>query len=261
MRRLPLPRTLLDVHVWAFFAFLYVPVLVLIALSFNKSGLPTAWTGATTDWYVRLFTNAEIGRALANTLIVAVATTLIATAIGVGVGLALMGVRAPAWLDALVFAPMIIPDIVLAIALASFYYLVGLSLGLHSIVLSHVVFDIAFVAAVVRTRLAGFDQSIIEASIDLGADHWTTFWRVTLPVIFPGVMAAALLAFTLSIDEFIIAYFTAGAGAASTTLPMKIYSMVRFGVTPDINALATILLITSFIIVLASRKLEQRQGS
>jgi spermidine/putrescine transport system permease protein len=261
MPKLPLPRSLLELHTWAFFAFLYLPVLVLIALSFNKSGLPTAWTGATTDWYVKLFTNAEIGRALLNTLIVAVATTLIATALGVGIGLALMRVRAPAWLDALVFAPMIIPDIVLAIALASFYYLVGLSLGLHSIILSHVVFGVAFVAAVVRTRLAGFDYSIIEASIDLGADAWTTFRRVTLPVIFPGVLAAALLAFTLSIDEFIIAYFTAGAGTSSTTLPMRIYSMVRFGVTPDINALATLLMVTSFVIVLASRRLDQRRPS
>ena len=261
MGKLAPPRSLLQLHVGLFFAFLYVPVLVLIALSFNKSGLPTAWTGATADWYVKLFTNAEIGRALANTLIVAVATTLISTAIGVALGLSLMGIRAPAWLDALVFAPMIIPDIVLAIALASFYYVVGLSLGLHSIILSHVVFDIAFVAAVVRTRLAGFDHSIIEASIDLGANSWTTFWRVVFPVIFPGVLAAALLAFTLSIDEFIIAYFTAGAGAASTTLPMKIYSMVRFGVTPDINALATILMVTSFVIVLASRRLDQGQPS
>ncbi len=257
MRRLPL----LSLHTWAFFAFLYLPVLVLIALSFNKSGLPTAWTGATTAWYFKLFTNADIGHALANTLIVAVATTLVSTAIGVAIGLALMGVSAPAWLDALVFAPMIIPDIVLAIALASFYYLIGLSLGLHSIILSHVVFDIAFVTAVVRTRLAGFDHSIIEASIDLGASYWTTFWRVMFPVIFPGVLAAALLAFTLSIDEFIIAYFTAGAGASSTTLPMKIYSMVRFGVTPDINALATILMITSFVLVLASRRLEQGRPS
>jgi spermidine/putrescine transport system permease protein len=257
MRKPPL----LQLHTLAFFAFLYVPVLVLIALSFNKSGLPTAWTGATTDWYVKLFTNAEIGRALANTLIVAVATTVISTALGVGVGLSLMGVKAPAWLDGLVFAPMIIPDIVLAIALASFYYLVGLSLGLHSIVLSHVVFDVAFVAAVVRTRLAGFDQSLIEASIDLGASAWTTFRRITLPVIFPGVLAAALLAFTLSIDEFIIAYFTAGPGTSSTTLPMKIYSMVRFGVTPDINALATILMVTSFVIVLASQRLDRGRPS
>jgi spermidine/putrescine transport system permease protein len=255
MRRLP---SWLDLHLGALFVFLYVPILVLIALSFNKSGLPTAWTGATLHWYGSLLTNAEIGQALFNTLIVAIATTLISTALGTGIGLALMGVKAPAWLEALLFVPMIIPDIVLAIALASFYSLMKLTLGLHSIVLSHVVFDIAFVAAVVRTRLAHFDRSIIEASIDLGASEWTTFRRVTFPVIFPGVLAAALLAFTLSIDEFIIAYFTAGAGASSITLPMKIFSMVRFGVTPDINAMATILIVVSFVIVLASQRLERR---
>lgn len=247
-----------DLHLAALYIFLYVPILFLIALSFNKSGLPTAWTGFTVNWYGRLFSNAEIGRALLNTLIVAIVTTALATVIGTAVGLALMGVRAPAWLDALLFAPMIIPDIVLAIALASFYHLIGLSLGLHSIILSHVVFDIAFVAAVVRTRLAHFDHSIIEASFDLGASEWTTFRRVTLPVILPGVIAAALLAFTLSIDEFIIAYFTSGAGTSSTTLPMKIYAMVRFGVTPDINAMATILILVSFVIVLASQRFERK---
>ncbi|MEZ5924872.1 MAG: ABC transporter permease [Hyphomicrobiaceae bacterium] len=247
-----------DWHLGAVLVFLYVPILFLIALSFNRSGLPTAWTGFTLDWYGSLLGNWEIGRALINTMIVAVATTAISTVIGTMVGLALMGVRPPAWLEALLFAPMIIPDIVLAIALASFYHLVGMTLGLHSIVLSHVVFDIAFVAAVVRTRLAHFDRSIIEASIDLGASEWTTFRRVTLPVILPGVVAAALLAFTLSIDEFIIAYFTAGAGASTTTLPMRIFSMVRFGVTPDINAMATILVIVSFVIVLASQRLERR---
>lgn len=245
-------------HLGVLFVFLYVPILFLIALSFNTSGLPTAWTGFTLDWYGSLFTNAEIGRALLNTLIVGLATTALSTTIGTAMGLALMGVKAPPWLEALLFAPMIVPDIVLAIALASFYNLIGMTLGLHSIILSHVVFDIAFVAAVVRTRLAHFDRSIIEASIDLGASEWTTFRRVTLPVILPGVIAAALLAFTLSIDEFIIAYFTAGAGSATTTLPMRIFAMVRFGVTPDINAMATILLVTSFIIVLASQRFERK---
>jgi spermidine/putrescine transport system permease protein len=247
-----------DWHLGGLFVFLYLPILFLIGLSFNKSGLPTAWTGFTLDWYGSLFTNADIGRALFNTLVVAVAATALSTVIGTAVGLALMGIRAPAWLDALLFAPMIIPDIVLAISLASFYHLIGMTLGLHSIILSHVVFNIAFVAAVIRTRLAHFDQSIIEASIDLGASEWTTFRRVTLPVILPGVVAAALLAFTLSIDEFIIAYFTAGAGAAAVTLPMRIFAMVRFGVTPDINAMASILVIVSFVIVLASQRLERK---
>jgi len=147
--------------------------------------------------------------------------------------------------------------IVLAIALLSFYTLLNMSLGLHSIVLSHAVFNIAFVAMVVRTRLKNFDRSIVEASIDLGASEFTTFRRVTLPVIAPGVIAAALLAFTLSIDEFIIAYFTAGAGQGSTTFPMQIYAMIRFGVTPEINAIATIVIGFSFFLVLLSQRLNR----
>jgi spermidine/putrescine transport system permease protein len=131
------------------------------------------------------------------------------------------------------------------------------TLGLHSIILSHVVFNIAFVCAVVRTRLRHFDHAIVEASIDLGASAFTTFRRITLPVIFPGVLAGALLAFTLSFDEFIIAFFTAGAGSSSTTLPMRIYSMIRFGVTPEINAMATIIMLISFTLVLMSQRLNR----
>jgi spermidine/putrescine transport system permease protein len=132
-----------------------------------------------------------------------------------------------------------------------------MSLGLHSIALSHAVFNIAFVCLMVRTRLRNFDKSIVEASIDLGAGEFTTFRRITLPLIAPGVIAAALLSFTLSIDEFIIAYFTAGAaGPASTTFPMQIYAMIRFGVTPEINAVATIVILVSFVLVLASQRLH-----
>ena len=152
---------------------------------------------------------------------------------------------------------MIIPDIVLAIALLSFFTLLKFTLGLHSIILAHVVFNIAFVCAVVRTRLKNFDRSIVEASIDLGAGACATFRRVTLPVILPGVIAAALLAFTLSVDEFIIAYFTAGAGPSSTTFPMQIYAMIRFGVTPEINAMATIVIGFSFFLVLLSQRLNR----
>jgi spermidine/putrescine transport system permease protein len=148
---------------------------------------------------------------------------------------------------------------VLAISLLSFFTLLKLSLGLHSIILAHVVFNIAFVCAVVRARLAGFDWALMEASRDLGAGPWTTFWRIAFPLMLPSIVAAALLAFTLSIDEFIIAYFTAGAGQASTTLPMLIYSMIRFGVTPEINAMATIVMGVSFLLVLLAQRLNPRQ--
>lgn len=239
-------------------AFLYVPIAVLVSLSFNEGGLPTVWSGFSTRWYVSLASNREILSAALNTLIVAVASTAIATLLGT---LLAIGVetrrRKGGPLEALIFAPMIIPDIVLAIALLSFFSMLDVTLGLHTIVLAHVVFNLAFVCAVVRARLKTFDWSITEASADLGASALTTFRRVTLPVILPAVVAGALLAFTLSVDEFIIAFFTAGAGRASTTLPMQIYSMIRFGVTPEINALATIVMAVSIVLVTLSQRLNR----
>ena len=254
-------RLWLNAHLGLVYVFLYVPILVLIVLSFNKSGLPTAWTGFSTEWYGKLIANPKILSAAGNSLIVAVASTIISTAIGTLLAMGLEDGKPNPWLDALVAAPMIIPDIVLAIALLSFYTLLNMSLGLHSIVLSHAVFNIAFVCMVVRTRLKNFDRSIVEASIDLGASELTTFRRVTLPVIGPGVIAAALLSFTLSIDEFIIAYFTAGAGQGSTTFPMQIYAMIRFGVTPEINAIATIVIGFSFVLVLLSQRLNREAAA
>ena len=252
-------------HLWLVYAFLYVPIAVLIVLSFNESGLPTSWSGASLKWYGELFSNAAIQNAALNTLIVAVISTVMARVFGTLLALGVelrshaKGNRAANLADTLLMAPMIIPDIVLAIALLSFFNLLKMTLGLHSVIISHVVFNIAFVCAVVRTRLKHFDYSILEASIDLGAGWLTTLRRVLLPVIFPGVLAGGLLAFTLSVDEFIIAFFNSGSGSASTTLPMQIYSMIRFGVTPEINALATLVMLVSFIALFASQRLNKVQ--
>jgi spermidine/putrescine transport system permease protein len=239
------------------YVFLYTPIVVLMILSFNKGGLPTAWTGFSTDWYGRLLESPKIIAAARNSLVVALCSTLVATTIGTLLALGVERRKTSAGLDALLFTPMIIPDIVLAIALLSFFTLMKFTLGLHSIILAHVVFNIAFVCAVVRARLKSFDWSLTEASRDLGATALATFRHVTFPLIWPAVVAAALLAFTLSIDEFIIAYFTAGAGQGSTTLPMQIYAMIRFGVTPEINAMATIILLVSFVLVLLAQRLNR----
>lgn len=239
------------------YIFLYTPIAVLMILSFNKAGLPTAWTGFSTEWYGRLLESPKIIAAARNSLVVAIASTLIATTIGTLLALGVERRKASSGLDALLFMPMIIPDIVLAIALLSFFTLLKFTLGLHSIILAHVVFNIAFVCAVVRARLKSFDWSLTEASRDLGAGALTTFRKITLPLIWPAVIAAALLAFTLSVDEFIIAYFTAGAGQGSTTLPMQIYAMIRFGVTPEINAMATIILLVSFALVLMAQRFNR----
>ena len=179
--------------------------------------------------------------------------TLISTALGTLLALGMETRRRKSTgLEALAFAPMVIPDIVLAVALLTFFSLLNVTLGLHTIIISHVIFDLAFVSSVVRARLKHFDYSIVEASRDLGASGWTTFWRVTFPVLLPAIIAGGLLAFTLSVDEFIIAFFTAGAGRSSITLPIQIYSMIRFGITPEINALATIVMGVSALALLIS---------
>ncbi len=257
MRDAMVLRLWLGAHMGLVYAFLYIPIGVLMVLSFNESGLPTAWTGFSFHWYVALTENTAVLKATLNTVIVATASTILSTALGTLLAIGVEIRRRGSGLEAVLFAPMIIPDIVLAIALLSFYTLLNVTLGLHSIILSHVVFNIAFVCAVVRTRLRHFDWSIVEASIDLGASEFRTFFRVTLPMIFPGVLAGALLAFTLSVDEFIIAFFTAGAGQDSTTLPMQIYAMIRFGVTPEINAMATIVMAVSFTLVLMAQSLHR----
>jgi spermidine/putrescine transport system permease protein len=247
----------LKLHLGLFYAFLYIPILVLMVLSFNRAGLPTVWTGFSFEWYGKLLESKAILSAARNTLIVAVVSTVLATIIGTLLAVGVETRKQSSALDAILFAPMIIPDIVLAIALLSFYSALSVTLGLHSIILSHVVFNIAFVVAVVRTRMRNFDHSILEASADLGASEFTTFRRVLLPAILPGVIAGALLSFTLSIDEFIIAFFTAGPGTSSTTLPMQIYAMIRFGVTPEINAMATIVMFVSFALVFFAQRADR----
>ncbi|CAG1002819.1 MAG: ABC transporter permease [Rhizobiaceae bacterium] len=256
--RSPSTRRSLGVVLAAVFAFLYIPIGVLFALSFNEGGLPTVWSGFSLKWYGSLASNGQILSAALNTLIVALVSTVIATALGtlLAIGVEIRRRKGRA-LEALIFAPMIIPDIVLAIALLSFFSMLNVTMGLHTIVLAHVVFNIAFVCAVVRARLKSFDWSVVEASTDLGASALTTFRRITLPMIAPAVVAGALLAFTLSVDEFIIAFFTAGAGRASTTLPMQIYAMIRFGVTPELNALATLVIAVSVTALALSQRINR----
>ena len=240
------------------FAFLYVPISVLFALSFNEGGLPTAWTGFSTKWYGALLANGDIMGAALNTLIVALASTLLATILGtlLAVGIEIRR-RKGRFVETVIFAPMIIPDIVLAIALLSFFSMLELHMGLHTIIVSHTVFNLAFVCAVVRARLKSFDWLIVEASADLGAPTHVTLRRVVLPVLMPAVIAGALLAFTLSVDEFIIAFFTAGSGRDSITLPMQIFAMIRFGVTPEINALAAIVMTFSVVVLAVSQRLNR----
>jgi spermidine/putrescine transport system permease protein len=240
---------------WFTYAFLYVPVLILVAMSFNESGRPFQWTGFSTHWYGELLGNEEVITGLSNTLIVAAGSTAISVVLGTLLAVGVHRHVRNRFLDAISLGPAIAPDIVLAIGLLAFYATVGLTLGLHSVLLSHVVFGTAFVTAVVKARLNHVDPSLEEASRDLGATAMGTFFRITIPSLMPGIIAGALLAFTLSLDEFVIAFFT--NGPATPTLPIVIYSMVRFGVTPELNALAALLLLVTFAVVIVAQRLTR----
>ncbi|MBE3596411.1 MAG: ABC transporter permease subunit [Hydrogenibacillus sp.] len=240
------------------YAFLYAPIIVLVVYSFNRSRLNTVWTGFTFEWYGKLLQNGDILEATRTTLVVAVISTLAATALGtlVAVGMYKYHFRGKTALDGMLYIPIVIPEIVLGIAMLIFFTQVHIPLGLISLIIAHVTFCLPFVAIVVRSRLQGFDRSVEEAAMDLGANQWQTFVQVMLPLIMPGVVAGALLAFTMSVDDVIISFFV--VGPSTTTLPIKVFSMVKFGVTPEINALSTIMLLVTLTIVIFAERLMKR---
>jgi spermidine/putrescine transport system permease protein len=239
-------------YAFLMYMFLYVPIMVLIAFSFNSSKLNVVWTGFTFKWYQSLIHNAGILEAVKNSFIIAIVSTIISVVIGTlaSVGLYRYEFRGKKALDTILYIPLVIPEIVMGISLLAFFSMVKMDLGRLSLIIAHVTFSVAYVIAVVRTRLDGFDKAVEEAAMDLGASAFKTFFYVTLPIIMPGVIAGGLLAFTLSLDDVIISFFVAGPG--SVTLPLKIFSMVKFGVTPEINALSTIILLFTVIIIVLS---------
>lgn len=241
------------------YAFLYLPIAVLVVMSFNASKTPFTWTGFSTRWYGELFSNELIRQGFINTMIVAVGATILATILGTLLAIGVARYFRSSIVEAYALAPAIIPDLALAIGLLALFGLLGVTLSLFSVLLSHVVFGMAFVAAVVIARLGQTDASLEEASRDLGAGPVTTFTRITLPSLAPAIIAGALLVFTLSLDEFVVAFFT--DGPTTPTLPIVIYSMVRFGVTPEINALAALLLLVSFTIVLSAQRITRLTDS
>jgi spermidine/putrescine transport system permease protein len=242
------------------FGFLYLPVLILIVFSFNNTRSVAVFTGFSTEWYRSLAQNAELLDAARNSLLVGLITTVVATLIGTLTAIAMERYRFKlrTAFDANLYLPIVIPEIVMGIALLLFFNqalfpflqdVFGLraTTGLHTITMSHIAFDIPFVYVIVRARLADFDRSLEEAAADLGADEWQTFKRVTLPLLMPGIIGGALMAFTLSLDDYLITVFT--KGIREQTMPIYIYSLVRRGVTPEVNALSTALLLGSIGLV------------
>ncbi len=262
---------LLAAHTVSSYLFLYLPILILIVFSFNRSRFGARWTGWTWDWYRQMFHDERIGQAFRTSMLIAVVSTVIATVLGTLLALALerYQFRGRSTLDGLVYLPVIIPDIVMAVSLLAAFSLlfrVGnaalgttLHTGLPTVIISHVAFQISFVAVVVRASLRTFDRRLEEAAQDLGANPWQTFRRITLPLITPGILGGALIAFTLSLDDFVVTFFTAGPGV--TTLTLEVYGRVRKTITPEINAVSTLMLLGSVVLVASSLLLQRRQQS
>ncbi len=250
----------LGAYTGAFYLYLYLPIVVLIVFSFNTDRLNLFWEGFTWHWYGQLFEDGRVALATRNTLFVALTSTITSTVIGTLAALALQRYvfRLKRISEPILYIPIVIPEVVMGIGLLSLYSSLKMSLGLLTITLSHIAFSIPFVALVVRARLHGFDRTLEEAAMDLGANEATTFVRITLPLILPGVLSGAMLAFTLSLDDFIITFFTAGPG--SSTLPLLVYGMVKTHITPEINALSTIWVLTVFVLLLGSQALQSRSA-
>jgi spermidine/putrescine transport system permease protein len=240
-------RNWLKGYAWATFAFLYIPILILMVLSFNASRISSVWQGFTLAWYIKLWNSSLLWEALRNSLIISGATALLSTVMGTMTALALARHRIPGQvvIEALLYLPIVLPDIVLGVGALVLFSALGIKLGLTTLLATHVGTILSYVVVVLRGRLADMDESLAEAAADLGAGRWQTLWHVTLPILAPGILAGALLAFTLSLDDFILSFFTAGPGA--TTLPLRVYGMVKTGITPEVNALSTVLLLMTGI--------------
>lgn len=239
------------------YAFLHVPLLVLAVFSFNQSRF-TIWTGFSLDWYRAVLRDTQLGDAALNSVLIAIVSTTLATVIGTGLSYAMWKRSSPV-INGALYASLITPEIVTGVSLLAFYQwifrYVHTHLGLWTVILAHVAFSIAFVVIVVNSRLKTFDRALEEAAMDLGANEWGAFSQVTLPSILPGVIAAALLAFTVSIDDYVITSFVAGVD--SQTLPMVIYAMARRGVDPAVNAISTIIIVGLGVLILISERLQK----
>lgn len=242
------------------FAFLYLPILLLIIFSFNESKLVTVWGGFSTKWYGELFNNQGLMDAAWVTIRVALVSASIATVLGTLGALALTRYtrfRGRILFSGMIYAPLVMPEVITGLSLLLLFVAINFDRGFWTVTLAHTTLTMCFVAVVVQSRLVTFDRSLEEAAMDLGATPVKTFFAITLPVILPAVISGWMLAFTLSLDDLVIASFTSGPGA--TTLPMKIYSQVRLGVTPEINAACTIMIAVIAVGVIATSVVNKQR--
>lgn len=234
--------------------FLYIPILILIIFSFNDAKIITGWKGFTLKYYEQLFHNPTIGEAFRNTMLIAGLSTLISTALGVltALGLENKNFSGRKGLMALIYTPLVIPDILMGVSLALLFNFTRVNAGMFTVLIAHITFCISYTVIVIQSRLEGFDYSLVEAAMDLGAKPAYIFWKVKFPLMMPGIIAAALLAFTLSIDDFIITFFTSGRGF--DTLPIYVEGTIRRGTITTINSLSTLMIaFTLFLVVITKR--------
>lgn len=234
--------------------FLYIPILILVIFSFNDSKIVAGWKGFTFKYYQLLFQNLQIKRAFQNTMTIALLSTLISTVLGVLAALGLENRRftGKSFLTAMVFIPLIMPDILMGVSLALLFNFLRVETGMMTVLIAHITFCLSYTVIVIQSRLQGFDYSLVEAAMDLGAKPWTIFWKIKFPLMMPGIIAGALLAFTLSIDDFIITFFTSGRGF--DTLPIYVEGAIRRGTITTINALSTLMIgFTLFLVAITKR--------
>ncbi|WP_410772490.1 ABC transporter permease [Fontibacillus sp. BL9] len=252
---------LLGIHSLLVMIFIYVPIAFIIAYSFNSSRLAADWSGFTFEWYASLFTNRHVMEALSNTMTVALVSTVVSTLLGTLAALTIrkVGRKTKAGVGGLLYLPIIIPDIIMGLSLLVLFTQFHMPLGKLTIIIAHITFCVSYVYVIVTTRLTGMGGQLEEAAQDLGADAWQTFRHVTLPQIMPGIISGALIAFTMSLDDFMVSFFV--SGPSSTTLPIYIYGQVKRGISPEINALCTILILVSVtLIFLAQFMLNRGKG-
>jgi spermidine/putrescine transport system permease protein len=242
------------------FAFLYIPILLLVVYSFNDSKLNLQWVGFTTKWYSLLLQNEVLIRAFQNSLIVACVTTVLSVVIGTSAAWLLYRYRFPAQqtLGLLIFIPMVMPEVLMGVSLLVLFVNLGLPLGYTTLIIAHTTFCFPFVLVGVQARLQGIDPALEEAALDLGATPLKAFWLVIVPYLMPAIIAGALMAFTLSFDEYIVTVFTSGAD--SQTLPLKVYGMVRVGLNPQLNALSTLYIGATALLVIASQVFSRKKS-
>jgi len=238
--------------------FLYLPIVIIVVYSFNQSKINATWTGFTFDWYISMFQNSDVLEALFNSLSIAGITSAISTIIGTCAAIAFRKYQfkwSKAWYS-LFFFTILVPDLLMGISLLLLFSFLGIPLGKLTIIVTHITFCIPFVFIILSTRLASVGKDLEEAAQDLGAPPLYSFWHITLPILTPAIVSSILLTFSLSLDDFMISFFVAGPGA--TTLPIYIYGMIKRGITPEVNALASLLVVATFILVILAEFIRRR---